>query len=187
MLQKKDVKYSLLLVKLEEYCAKYGEINEFLNTLNPVRMIQSTIYPDRLNGSAYAKSLCKKDVNDIYSGSLPAEQFYTACERNSCWFQKIAVYFRRRRLTMSDGPEGKIGNIHKELFENIIKEKNKLSELWDLTRDHIEICKDCEYRYYCKDCRPLERSMSSSGSIKSRSNFCLYNPYTGEWGGQNGK
>ena len=43
----------------------------------------------------------------------------------------------------------------------------------------IEYCKDCEFRYSCKDCRPL--GISVKGSITSQNPRCKYNPYTGEW------
>ena len=46
---------------------------------------------------------------------------------------------------------------------------------WGLSKDKIEICKDCEYRYVCNDCRPISSSLHDRGKI------CNYNPYTGKW------
>lgn len=46
---------------------------------------------------------------------------------------------------------------------------------WDLSKDNIGICKDCEYRYICNDCRPISSSLHDRGEI------CSYNPYTGKW------
>lgn len=31
----------------------------------------------------------------------------------------------------------------------------ELQGLWKITKDRIETCRDCEYRYTCIDCRPL--------------------------------
>ncbi len=54
---------------------------------------------------------------------------------------------------------------------------------WKLTKDEIEVCKDCEYRYICTDCRAYtERSHTSKeGLDTSKPLKCGYNPYTGEW------
>jgi hypothetical protein len=56
---------------------------------------------------------------------------------------------------------------------------------WASTKDQVAVCKDCEYRYVCFDCRPL-----SEGAAGGRADYlhapyprCTYNPYTGEWRG----
>jgi radical SAM protein with 4Fe4S-binding SPASM domain len=66
----------------------------------------------------------------------------------------------------------KHGNIHKQGIEEILKE-----ELIHLTKDKIDDCKYCEYRYACYDCRPD----SLSGDFKGKPWYCTYNPYNGEW------
>lgn len=64
-----------------------------------------------------------------------------------------------------------------------ILESSILKETWELTKDKVLVCKHCEYRYACFDCRPLAEGLSCG---KSYSNApyprCTYNPYTGEWG-----
>lgn len=46
-----------------------------------------------------------------------------------------------------------------------------------LSKDHIKICKDCEYRYVCMECRP-----DSNGASKlAKPWYCTYDPYKGEW------
>ena len=56
--------------------------------------------------------------------------------------------------------------------------KNQLIEnIRHLSKDHIEGCKDCEYRYACYDCRP-----DSNGADKYAKPWnCSYDPYKGEW------
>ena len=55
-----------------------------------------------------------------------------------------------------------------ELLENIIL---------DFSKDEVEGCKDCEYRYLCIDCRPD----SITGNFFEKPWYCTYNPYKGEW------
>lgn len=46
-----------------------------------------------------------------------------------------------------------------------------------LNKDHIEECKDCEYRYVCFDCRPN----SLSGEKYEKPWYCTYEPKKGTW------
>ena len=56
-----------------------------------------------------------------------------------------------------------------------------MQKCWHTTKDHVEKCKDCEYRYACNDCRPLAQGSDSGKRWLASSVDCLYNPYTGKW------
>ncbi len=49
---------------------------------------------------------------------------------------------------------------------------------WDINKDKIYVCKDCEFRYICTDCRAY---VEDPEDILSKPLKCGYNPYTGEW------
>ncbi len=49
--------------------------------------------------------------------------------------------------------------------------------LWFIKKDEIEVCKDCEFRYNCTDCR----AFTIENNIYSKPLKCNYNPYTNEW------
>ena len=49
---------------------------------------------------------------------------------------------------------------------------------WKITKDQIEICKDCEFRYVCSDCRAY---LENPEDIYSKPLKCGYNPYTAVW------
>ena len=53
-----------------------------------------------------------------------------------------------------------------------------IKKLWDLSKDKIHVCKDCEFRYICTDCRAY---VEDPDDILSKPLKCGYNPYTGEW------
>ncbi|WP_231845556.1 radical SAM protein [Pyrococcus abyssi] len=48
-----------------------------------------------------------------------------------------------------------VGDITKESLRKIVK-KQKLRRFWKLTKDDIEPCSRCSFRYVCHDCRALE-------------------------------
>ena len=55
--------------------------------------------------------------------------------------------------------------------------------VWSATKDSVLVCKDCEYRYVCFDCRPLSQGVAGAESDFFTMPYprCTYNPYTGEW------
>ena len=65
------------------------------------------------------------------------------------------------------------GNIKNTSIMDAISDES-FQELWMVKKDSIEICKDCEFRYICSDCRAsTEKYKKPSG--------CSYDPYTARW------
>lgn len=64
---------------------------------------------------------------------------------------------------------GSLENNHldKILSQNILNQSKEI----------VDGCKDCEYRYLCIDCRPD----SLTGKYEEKPWYCTYNPYMGEW------
>lgn len=69
------------------------------------------------------------------------------------------------------------GNINDTSLLEVL-EKPGFKKLWDLSKDKIHVCKDCEFRYICTDCRAY---VEDPDDILSKPLKCGYNPYTGEW------
>ena len=58
-----------------------------------------------------------------------------------------------------------------------IVNSNHFRNLWNINKDNIEICKDCEFRYCCPD----NRLPIIQGNRVLFEEDCLYNPYTNTW------
>lgn len=58
-----------------------------------------------------------------------------------------------------------------------------LQRVWNTTKDDVMVCRDCEYRYVCFDCRPLSEGVAAGQADFLHAPYprCSYNPYTGEW------
>lgn len=94
---------------------------------------------------------------------------------NSCWGEKLAI-----------SQDGKVrpciysniivGDIREDDIEGILE---KLKELWKITKDSVEKCKDCELRHVCFDCREMARR--NGGKLFSAPHMCNYDPYKGTW------
>jgi len=74
------------------------------------------------------------------------------------------------------------GNIKDTTLEKALLHPD-FKKYWNLTKDEIEVCKDCEFRYICTDCRAYtERTHTNAEGLDiSKPLKCGYNPYTGEW------
>lgn len=57
-------------------------------------------------------------------------------------------------------------------------------QIWQANKDSILVCKDCEYRYVCFDCRVLSEAAANGKADYFTAPYprCTYTPYSGEWG-----
>ncbi len=74
------------------------------------------------------------------------------------------------------------GNINNISLQEVVDD-NDFKSLWYIKKDNIEVCKDCEFRYMCIDCRCFIKDKSN---IYSQPSKCKYNPYIGKWEGEKG-
>ncbi len=121
---------------------------------------------NRVRTKADFNLISEKDFIRNYSG-------------NSCWTGKINIscdgYISP--CIMGEDFINKDFNIRNYSLEELL-DKYIIPSFWSISKDNIEVCKDCEYRYVCKDCRPINKE----GNNKlSKGGFCNYNPYTGIW------
>ncbi len=74
------------------------------------------------------------------------------------------------------------GNLNSNNLEEVLT-KSDFKRYWNINKDHINICKDCEFRYICTDCRAYteETHVNKEGLDISKPLKCGYNPYTGKW------
>ncbi|MFH0937601.1 MAG: radical SAM protein [Candidatus Daviesbacteria bacterium] len=101
---------------------------------------------------------------------------------HNCLAGKIAVTTDGQIIPCIFSRNDILGSLKDQELTDVL-ESPTLREMWELTKDKVLVCKDCEYRYACFDCRPLAEG-SSCGKNYSNVPYprCTYNPYTGEWG-----
>lgn len=73
------------------------------------------------------------------------------------------------------------GNIKDTTLEEALNHPD-FKKYWNVNKDMIEVCKDCEFRHICTDCRAYTERTHFDGEIDlSKPLKCGYNPYTNEW------
>lgn len=124
------------------------------------------------------KSCGKVDLK-YFNTNLP--KVLEAINHNSCLHKKIAIDKDGNIRNCPAMPES-FGNINNTTLEQALINKD-LKKYWNLTKDSIEVCKDCEFRYICTDCRAYTEKTheNTDGLDTSKPLKCGYNPYTGEW------
>lgn len=99
---------------------------------------------------------------------------------NSCLNKKISIDTNGNIKNCPSMPES-YGNIKNTTLEEAIN-KPGFKKYWNVTKDQIDVCKDCEFRYVCTDCRAYtERTVFKEDLDLSKPLKCGYNPYTNEW------
>ncbi|WP_306353196.1 hypothetical protein [Flavobacterium sp. '19STA2R22 D10 B1'] len=102
--------------------------------------------------------------------------------------QENNVYFNRKLYITSEGDvknaievEDNYDKINKfTTKDDVLKiiNGNDFSDIWRISKDKIDVCKDCEFRYMCVDNRfPMRRNNDSFYYL----NECSYNPYIAKW------
>lgn len=115
------------------------------------------------------------------SGNFGKTQESMVCfnkQYNSCWGTVVAIT-ADGKIKPCIHSSIEIGSIDNDLesFDNFLE---KMRPYWEINKDKVERCRDCEFRYVCFDCREI--AMRKSGDIYAPNPLCHYNPYTGKWG-----
>lgn len=175
-----DVTSSIIIMKENE---KYvDEIVEFTKkigmTFNRYDVIRNVYGGKQDLHTPITEKIINKAYRNKPNFKITKELFDSAFTHNTCWYGKIAIKENGEVIPCEFERNFIYGNIKQESLKNIISGK-KILDKWFLDYSKIEICKDCEFRFGCKDCRPL--AISVCGEMNSKNPRCKYNPYIGVW------
>lgn len=97
---------------------------------------------------------------------------------NSCWYGRIAISTDGTVYPCEFERNIIYGNVRNQPLESILTGK-ELKRHWFLSFREIDKCNCCEYRFACKDCRPM--AFAEHGCLYEQNPRCRYNPQTGKW------
>ncbi len=111
---------------------------------------------------------------DITARRVQLNHFFYSRQFNPCWGHQVAIDANgdiKPCLWSADI----LGNIRSGDLKKMIL-GCKFDTYWEATKDSINICKDCEMRYACSDCRV---SASTDGENRNaKPSFCDYYPFS---------
>ncbi|MCW3466147.1 grasp-with-spasm system SPASM domain peptide maturase [Chitinophaga nivalis] len=116
-------------------------------------------------------------IINLESLQVPSLQgFIENITLNSCLNRKISID-EQGEIKNCPSMKKSYGNIKNTTLKSVIDHTN-ISALWPINKDAIEVCKDCEYRYICTDCRAYT---THSDNLYAKPAKCKYDPYTAKW------
>lgn len=118
---------------------------------------------------------CCGQVHPAYFSSH-LRHFAESLRYNNCLNRKIAVSAdgQIRNCPSMDSSFGDIRDT--SLFE--VVQRSEFRALWSMSKDEIDVCRDCEFRYICTDCR-VHRTRPDD--LRSKPAKCTYDPYRAVW------
>jgi len=149
--------YSVPLTEIEKY-------NEFCKSY-PIRFFEKEISNE---------THCGK-INDYYF-NLTLKLFCESQLYNTCLNQKISID-TNGEIKNCPSMSKSYGNFKNTTLHKALSKKG-FKEVWNINKDKIVVCKDCEFRHICTDCRAY---VEDPDDIYSKPLKCGYNPYTTKW------
>lgn len=95
---------------------------------------------------------------------------------NTCLHKKISVDIKGNIKNCPSMPKS-FGNIKNTTLNEALNHRD-FKKYWNITKEQIEVCKDCEFRNLCTDCRSY---IEDPKDIYSKPLKCGYSPYTNRW------
>lgn len=125
-----------------------------------------------------AENLSALSCGQICSGtfSVNLNHHTESVNFNSCLNRKISLDSSGNIKNCPSQTET-FGNISDLTFSTVIKNQH-FQLLWKIRKDDIKVCKDCEHRYICTDCRIFIEDKADKFSKPSK---CSYDPYAATW------
>lgn len=108
--------------------------------------------------------------------SINIDTFFESKKHNNCLNKKLAID-KDGNIKNCPSMQESYGNIKDTTIEQALNHPN-FKKYWNITKDQIEVCKDCEFRHICTDCRAYIEEPENQYSKPLK---CGYNPYTNEW------
>lgn len=137
-------------------------VDQKRNYLIPIQYRKQKIVSEKECGKVLVKDF-----------SINNEMFTESLKFNSCLNRKISIN-TNGEIKNCPSLKKSFGNIENVNLKDVCK-MDEFSKLWNINKDTIKVCKDCEFRYICSDCRAY---ICDENDIYSKPMKCDYNPYT---------
>ena len=178
MIQDEEIPLQGAIIVLRQNEKYITQIKEFLGK----RQITFRA-PDDVRPIGRGKNKCIHPLNPEAKRTNPDFKFsrftfYYAHIFNSCWGHLLMLRADGKVILCPHARDFVVGDVIQQSMDEIL-DSDLLKKYWTLTVDQIDTCRDCEYRYFCEDCRPL--AFYENKGLYSKMPRCTYNPYNGVW------
>lgn len=174
---------------IEIICKHHDEDNEYLvSMLSSHLRVNLVVLHSSLKGidveSKHATVLITTDkINDAsHCGfvdpsyfSINANFYSESLKYNTCLYKKVSIDSDGNIKNCPALLES-FGHISVDSIREVIQSSN-FKRIGKISKDQISICKVCEFRHVCPDCR----AHLGKEELFSKPRKCAYDPYTAKW------
>jgi SPASM domain peptide maturase of grasp-with-spasm system len=136
------------------------------DVVSRVQFIEDKMDDSASCGNITLKSLCNPS----------AAIFRELSKCNGCLNKKVSID-SSGNIKNCPSTRKRFGNVRDTFIQDVITRPD-FRKLWDVAKDEIEVCKDCQFRYVCTDCRAY---VQDDNDIYSKPSKCCYDPYRDVW------
>ena len=167
---------ALTIENIESFLAAHSEVSSFIvHSASRDELITTKdflpVYFTRQVVSDHTH--CGIIDKGYFSVNLPA--FAEAQQFNSCLNRKISIDVNGN-IKNCPSMQQSFGNIAEVLLSDVVN-LPAFRSVWYLHKNQVAVCRDCEFRYVCSDCR----AYTQDNALNGKPARCGYNPYTMEW------
>ena len=167
----KDSDYQVLLSKYSSTISKIVVMSATQNMISENKKLFYTT--EKLTGS----NQCGKIRKSMFMTNI--ESFLISCSGNSCLFKKISIdslgYIKN-----CPSMKKSYGHISEVKLEDVLINE-EFKKYWYIQKIDIDVCRVCEFRDICTDCRAF---IKDPNNVFSQPKKCDYNPYIAKWKGE---
>ena len=178
--QLRDLHVSLRanVVLMRENEGEYEAIREFLRSLR----IDSVHYDEirKIYGGAQSPHMLSNPVLKLRKPNFRTDRasFEKSRSANTCWHGKFSISTDGSVYPCEFERNNLYGNIRQTSIAGLLK-SDMIKKYWYFSFDEITPCRNCEYRFACKDCRPM--AYGEHGCLTDQNPRCCYDPAAGKW------
>lgn len=178
-----------IITKDSPGCFTHGDIVDFVSHNRKVLAV--TLHSSADNkvikqpeyGFGIVICVCEEITSEAHCGIINhinftpnIETFTESLKYNSCLNRKLSID-TNGNIKNCPSMSKSYGNVNDTSFIEAI-EKAGFKDMWKITKDEIKVCRDCEFRYICTDCRAY---IEEPDDLYSKPLKCGYDPYTCTW------
>ncbi len=112
---------------------------------------------------------------DISEPIVDTFNFFYTKHYNPCIGHQVAID-TAGQIKYCLWSDQELGNLVTDNLKDLII-GGAFDEYWEMSKDRIDLCKECELRYNCNDCRVDQ--LKNNHSMDSKPSFCNYDPLVG--------
>ncbi len=163
---------------LSEFSKKYLRLSSLIIHSSPIEKkftVADTLTNISITTEVIESDKCCGIVNPVFF-TVNTYFFAESLNCNTGLNKKISIDasgFIKNCPSMAEN----YGHVDTTCLKDVLDNPSFLMK-WKIRKDEIKICRDCEFRHICPDCRAF---VEQPEDIYSKPLKCSYDPYTGEW------